>query len=212
MEKRKRWADAAARQRVRELHADGLGAKMIADRIGVSRGAVAGLINRLNLCREEVAAPKIADFWQGSVAPAWGTPEARELFKALWIGNIRVVEIQEFFNITTEARRHARDRFGLAPRDPATSTKKRGRRDCGKPTVPPPPIPPAPPQHRPLGSANGGKTPHYLGSSASINWRVVNEMKIEHAPGRCRWPLTCAGETNGNFCQHHSGLLGRRAT
>ena len=67
-----------------------------------------------------------------------------------------------------------------------------------------------PPQvHRPLGSANGGRTAHFLGTL--INWGAISRIKVEHAPGACQWPLSCEAPSTGKWCDHHAGLLGRRA-
>lgn len=213
-----KWATEDNLQRVRELHAMGMGAKMISKQIGVSHGAIAGILNRLNISREEVEAPQVRDFYSGAV-PAWLTNMSDKLFTILWDGGVKAADIQNFFGITMEQRRLTRERLKLKPRDPATSTKKRGRgtrlvktRPVGEPdrpvmeetaTVIKPFV------HRPLGSANGGKTPVF--TSSGINWSAVRAAKVERVSGICSWPLACGEATTGRFCAEHSGLLRRRA-
>jgi len=196
------WATPEIIEQIKALHAQGRGAKYIGDQIGVSKGMASGLLWRMKLRPARLSvdkSPQVHEFYTG-VAPAWGTPKAVELYKTLWAGGVKSLAIDEFFDISRDQSRTLRERLCIPKRDPFTSASRRDDRAIPKVSEPKP--------NRPLGSANGGRTVHFL--STLVNWSAIGRIKIEYPPGQCRWPLTCTDQTTGKWCAHHAALLGKR--
>jgi len=198
------WATEQNIARMTALYNAGHGAKGIGERMGLSKGTIAGMLNRLNLRRDDplINAPHATEFWTGA-APAWNTPDADGLFALMWDKGVRTNEMQEFFGITQEQRRSARGRLQLAPRDPKTSVRRRV--ETREAAVKPKPL-----VDRPIAStrAIGRSGVQTIGS---IDWHAVNLCpKPVWRAGQCRWPLRCEEPATGRFCTEHMGLLARK--
>ncbi len=202
------WGTPAADALVAEAKARFITQYKINTYFGVSDNMVDAALRRAKAIPDPTDIPDEMRPFLPFVSAEWPMSRITKLVTA-WTAGHPISEIMAKCNSTHSSAQKKIERLcraGLLKARPMGNLAKK----VAKPPTPKKTPNDTPPVHRPLGSANGGRTAHFLGTL--INWRVVNEMKIEHAPGRCRWPLTCNDETNGKFCQHHSGLLGRRAT
>lgn len=217
------WITDASLATVRRLWDEGVSTARIGDRVGTTKNAIVGIARRLALParptpirRNNVGGHRNG---LGSIA-LWVTPERIELLREHWP---TYKSIHEILALMTAA-----EGAPLPKRSTVSSYANctlRLNRPADFHTVVNNGRPKAVQLHRaearsavlanyikakadpPRVSRPQGVIRQAVFSVGSIDWRVIQGIKIEHEPGCCRWPLVCDGHTVSRFCDAHAGLL-----
>jgi hypothetical protein len=135
--------------------------------------------------------------------PAYlSTPAGREAFEKAWSDGITIPDLAKMFDCCGATIQRFKNLYSLPHR---VGTGRSLPKQPVQSASPPPRV--DPPQFAPAPT-----NPEIIFHTAHVSalLRAAAQIKIQHRPGHCRWPLICDRPTNGDFCHDHAGKIPER--